>query len=159
MREVCNNLYVGTERSCFRGKKQDWAVIHACKSPCHQRRLSYTGSLSPLHPNYLILEEEDHLYLNMVDANNVEDRYGDPMFTKAINFLEKNLASKKIIIHCNQGQSRSPAIALVFLAKTGIIPKLSYGETTNAFHKIYPNYMPGMGVNNYLLRNWQRLVN
>lgn len=28
------NLFIGTERECFFTQKDDWAVVHACKSPC-----------------------------------------------------------------------------------------------------------------------------
>ncbi|MBI5002966.1 dual specificity protein phosphatase family protein [Candidatus Woesearchaeota archaeon] len=159
MKEVCNNLYVGTEASCFHSPKEGWAVIHACKSPCHQKRLNYTGSLSPSHPNYLIFEEENNLYLNIVDMDKILPKYTDPVFGKAIAFIEQNIANKKIIIHCNQGQSRSPAIALVFLAKKELFTKSSYPEAVIAFRKLYPNYQPGICIQNYLINNWQRLVN
>ena len=55
MFEVYPNLFIGTQRDCFDTQIDDWAVIHACKSPCHQRALGYRGSLPKNHPNYLVL--------------------------------------------------------------------------------------------------------
>ena len=96
MIEVFKNLYVGDETNCFHEIKEDWAVIHACKSPCHQRKVGYRGSLPQNHPEYLISEKESHLYLNIVDMPKpLSPKYTDPMINRAIQFIEQNLSSKK----------------------------------------------------------------
>jgi hypothetical protein len=52
MIEVYDRLFVGTERDCFH-KRDGWAVVHACKHPCHVNAVGYSGSLSNTHTNYL----------------------------------------------------------------------------------------------------------
>lgn len=42
-------------------------MIHACKSPCHQQAVGYRGSLVVSHPNYLALQQEHDLYLDIID--------------------------------------------------------------------------------------------
>ncbi len=51
----------------------DWAIIHACKSPCHQGAVGYIGNLDRTHPNYLVLESGSDLFLNMIDPPAVSD--------------------------------------------------------------------------------------
>ncbi len=153
-----NNLYIGDQNSCFYGLKDGWVAIHACKSPCHQRVLGYKGSLLQNHPNYIIKELESHLFLNMVDMNIPWDpKFASPMIIKSMEFIQKNI-NKKVLIHCNLGFSRSPAIALVYLAKfVRKIPNDSYESAKSAFLIIYPNYNPGNGIEIYLRKNWNNL--
>lgn len=159
MIEVHHNLFVGTDADCFYDEKEGYAVIHACKDPCHKNKLGYKGSLPPSHPNYLIFEDGNHLYLNIVDMDSILSEFADPMFLKALEFIDKNISDKKILVHCNLGLSRSPAIALIYLAKSGIISNDSYKTAESAFLQIYPSYSPGIGIRNYLLSNWEMLVN
>ena len=92
MKELYKNLYVGDECDCFYGNKPDWVVIHACKSPCHQKAVGYKGNLNPAHPNYLIKETESHLFLNMVDMTApLSHKFTEPIITTAMNFIERNI--------------------------------------------------------------------
>lgn len=159
MIQVYENLFVGTTADCFYDEREDSAVVHACKTPCHQRKLGYTKNLPSTHPNYLILEEGNHLYLNIVDMAQLMPKFVDPIFFKALEFIENNISDRQVIIHCNLGQSRSPGIALTYMAKKELIPKTSYSDAVTAFRLIYPNYAPGRGVDNYLRENWKKLVN
>ena len=63
---------------------------------------------------------------------------------------------KKIVIHCNLGQSRAPSLALLFMAKhLKTISDKSYGLAKKEFSHIYPNYDPGNGIQIYLDKNWE----
>src|SRR4030042_3899422 len=156
MIRICNNLYVGDENDCFYDIRDDWVVIHACKTPCHQKAVGYRGSLPPTHPNYLEKEELSHLYLNMVDmVQPLKHIYTGPMINKAMNFIKKNIPTKKILIHCNLGLSRSPALALIYLTKIAMtINAQDYITAKNEFMKLYPRYQPGSGLDYYLTNQW-----
>ncbi len=158
MIKVLENLYVGDLQDCENLKdNSEWSIIHACKTPCHQNSLNYTKFLPPSDPNYLIYEKEDHLYLNIVDMADIKPKFADPIFEKALSFIQQS--KKQVLIHCNQGMSRSPAIALVHLARSGAI-RNDTNETAHAeFNKIYPNYNPGLGVKQYLRERWNYLMN
>jgi predicted protein tyrosine phosphatase len=155
MYEVHPNLFVGDENSCQFGSS-DLAVVHACKHPCHVQAVGYTGSLPSNHPNYLVLEEEFDLYLNMIDPD--KPLFMSPLFTRFLSFTKKHWEYKRpVLIHCNKGESRSPTLAMMFLAKIlGIIPDNSYQEASTEFTRLYPAYQPGLGIQIYLSRNWEK---
>lgn len=158
MREVANNLFVGSGNDCFYQDEPNWAVVHACKDPCHKFGVGYSRSLKPTHPNYLTLPKENHLFLNFVDMDVLLHKYTEPIVQAALNFIETKLKTGNVLIHCNQGQSRSPALALLFLAKRAkSIPFNDYSSAKTAFTKLYPNYVPGRGVDSYLQEYWNAL--
>ena len=140
-KQVLDNLFVGTDADC--GMNFDF-TIHACKT-CHQKRIGYSKSLPQLHPHYLILEDPKDLYLNMVDMAKLSPIYTDPIMKVALNFIDKYISQGSILIHCNQGMSRSAGIALLYMAVKGYLPKTAYDSAKSSFMKIYPLYNPGTG--------------
>lgn len=153
MQELYERLFVGSEWHCRSGDSE-WAVVHACKSPCHQRAVGYQGSLRSNHPNYLVLEEENNLYLNIVDPP--QPLFMPPLFTAFLSFAKKEWEkTKKVLIHCNQGESRAPSLALLFLAKYAkAIAGDSYEMAKSNFVSIFPSYRPGQGIQIYLSKHW-----
>lgn len=156
MFEVYTNLFIGTERECSFTQRDDWAMIHACKSPCHQRALGYRGSLRKDHPNYLVFEHGNHLFLNMIDPN--EPLFMPPLFVASLDFIEKHISKRKVLIHCNEGLSRSPSLALLYLAKRAkVLNEKGYHAAVKDFIKLFPSYRPGRGIALYLHLNWEKL--
>ena len=155
--QINNRIFIGDNFSCFYDDKEGWVVIHACKSPCHQRAVGYRGNLPSTHSDYLIKEDEKHLYLNMVDNDIWIPKFIEPMIKKFIEFMKKNI-NNNILIHCNVGLSRSPALALIFLAKVSKeIKNDSYDDAKKEFIQLYPAYQPGRGVDDYLRKYWNEL--
>ncbi len=156
MKEIHTNLYIGNDSSCH--ANSDYAIIHACKT-CHQKALRYTKSLPPTHPHYLIYKSNHHLFLNMVDMDReLMPQFTNPIMKAAIEFIDTNINDKKVLIHCNQGMSRSPSIGLLYLAIKGSLPTDSYRNAVSEFQKIFPNYNPGSGIASYMNRNWNDLI-
>ena len=138
---------------CFYEQKYDWAVIHACKSPCHQRAVGYKGNIPRTHSNYLTYECGNHLFLNIIDPN--EPLFMPPIFISSLDFIEKHISKQEILIHCNSGLSRAPSIALLYLAKRAkAIDGESFEKASQDFVKLFPNYRPGRGISLYLYYNW-----
>jgi len=155
--EVYKNLFVGDLQDCVVAK--EFAIVHACKSPCHQKAVGYTKNLHQNHPNYLIKEEKDNLYLNLVDRSKIDPKYTDEPIKTSMLFVDKYLnQNKKVLIHCNLGQSRSCAIAMIYLAKKGIINMNDFKHAFFDFKLLYPNVSLGIGFNNYLNTNWSNLM-
>jgi predicted protein tyrosine phosphatase len=158
MIEVSKNLFVGSEGDCF-NNREGWVVIHACKHPCHQIKVGYMGSLPKHHPRYLIDEDSNNLYLNLVDMEKeLSTEFTDPIIKKAMEFIENNISSKKVLIHCNLGESRAPSIALIYLAKAGLVPKEDCKTAVEEFKKHYPIYSPKTGIMLYIKNNWKSLT-
>ena len=153
MVEVQDGLYVGNEADCRVGD-DEWAVVHACKSPCHQRAVGYRGNLSPDHPHYLVFEQGADLYLNLVDPP--IPLFMASSFISFLAFARVQLkVGRKILIHCNQGESRAPSLALLLLAKlVGSISNESYGAARVEFETLFIAYNPGMGIQKYLAEHW-----
>lgn len=158
MKEICSNLFIGDEddyRFNVKGK-EGWAIVHACKEPYHRRALGYTGRGAPKnHPEYLIALRDNRLILNLIDPEN-PNFIPKEIIDKALDFIEENLESgKKVLVHCNQGQSRSPSIGLLYLAINSYISNNLLEEAEKDFCEIYPSYNPSLGMRGFLKNNWQ----
>jgi hypothetical protein len=153
MIEIRKRLFIGDEDDCRYGD-DDWGVVHACKHPCHQRAVGYRGKLSSTHPYYLVFERENDLFLNMIDPP--RPIFMPQTFTSFLEFTSTQWeAGKNILIHCNEGESRAPTLALIFMAKhLKELPDSSYLEAREEFEKLYPAYRPGNGIQIYLTGNW-----
>jgi len=157
MKEIIENLFVGNDFDCS-AVGSDYAIIHACKT-CHQKGVGYSGNLSSSHPNYIIYENYNNLFLNLVDMDReLLPKYTHPIMKSALEFIRDNITVEKILVHCNQGQSRSPSIDLLYLAQNGNITNSSFIEAKKEFVKFYPSYQLGRGVERYLNNNWERLL-
>lgn len=153
MISIENRLSIGAEKDCRSGTER-LSVIHACKSPCHQRAVGYQGSLPTSHPNYLVLQRDHDLYLNIIDPP--EPLYKAETFERFLAFARTKYDSgASVLIHCNQGESRAPSLALLFLAKhIGALPDSSYEDAKRAFERLFPTYQPGKGIQRFLAENW-----
>ena len=158
MKEVRTNLFIGTEADC-NFTNDDIAIIHACKHPCHINAVGYKGSLPSTHPYYLIFEKEKHLFLNIVDMEReFSPVYTHPIMKSSMAFIEKHISDRKVLIHCNQGLSRSPSIALLYLARKENIGNSTYVLAVNDFRKLYPMFDPGTGIALYMNKYWNELM-
>jgi len=161
MFRVHHNLLIGSEGDCpfassgrFAG--EGLAVVHACKSPCHQKAVGYRGSLRHDHPHYLVLEARNDMFLNMIDPH--VPLFMPPLFERSLDFIEEHISTREVLIHCNLGESRSPSLALLYLAKRAkVLSDDSYGAAMKQFLSVFPHYQPGLGIQLYLSRNWNKL--
>jgi hypothetical protein len=158
MIEVFPNLHVGSERDeqSLRGQA-GWFFIHACKEPYHRQALGYTGRAAvKTHPEYLIARRNDRLILNLVDVD--DPSYISPdIIDAALDAIRDNIQRSKILLHCNQGQSRSPGIALLYLLRhTDRLAPTDMAAAIAAFRAIYPPFAPARGMAEYIRLNWHR---
>lgn len=157
MIELHPGLFVGDQSTCLQGF-DGFAVVHAFKSPCHQQAVGYRVALPHDHPYYLALETEYDLYLNLIDPPTplfqVESFRHFREFA-ACKYVEEHQA---LLIHCNQGESRAPSLALLFLAKDlHVLPNDSYAAAVEAFAPLaatFPRYQPGLGMALFMGEYW-----
>ena len=159
MIEVYSRLFVGNQLD-YEGsvaRLDGWAVVHACKEPYHRQALGYSGKAAPkTHPEYLVAQRGKRLMLNIVDANNPMF-FDRGMINQALDFIAQQHASElNILVHCNQGESRAPSIALVYMAaRLQVLPKESLIAAEQTFRKLYPLYNPNAGIREHLRQYWQ----
>ena len=163
MLEVAPNLHVGNEQDYELVVKNQggWAVVHACKEPYHRQALGgYPGRGAPKnHLEYLIARRGDRLILNMVDADNPA-YIPKELVDAALQFIGEQLhGGKRVLVHCNQGASRSAGIALLYLAVSGQLPRESFAAAEQAFSEIYPPCAMAAGIRGFLMQNWSAYMN
>jgi len=160
MIEVSKNLFVGNILDGKNINPEDgFAIVHATKT-CHKAELGYAHSLSNTHPYYLVLELGTDLFLNMVDMDKpLMPVYTNPIMKAAFIFIQKQLAdNKKVLVHCDQGNSRAPSVAMLFMAASGKLPAVSYDKCKETFLVLYPNFSPGRGIEAYMKQNFMAIV-
>ena len=81
-----------------------------------------------------------------------------PIIKASLAFIEKHIYIRNVLIHCNQGLSRSPSIALLYLARQAEIDNLNYINAVNDFRKLYPIFNPGNGIALYMSKYWNELM-
>lgn len=160
MKEIFPNLFVGSEEDYNRIKNdlKGWYIIHACKEPFHRRALGYKGrGAQKDHPEYLIAERDGRLILNLVDAD-------DPAYIpkeiidKALETIEREISNSKILLHCNQGMSRSAIIGMLYLRAKDELP-FNFDVSETKFKELYPFYNPNSGMRIFAQRNWDEYCN
>lgn len=160
MIEVSPRLYVGSAEDYESevAGKPGWFVVQACKDPYHRQALGYTGRGAPTdHAEYLLARRGNRLILNMVDADKPEF-FRDEMIDPALAFVWHNIRQgHKVLIHCNQGLSRAPGLALLHLRLSGAALPAGFDEAEVAFkERIYPPYEPKEGIRGYVRMRWGR---
>lgn len=118
------NLYLGNmyDYEDIRDVRS-WSALHCCKVPYHQELVGYSKNLSPEHPYYKCISVGNRMALNIVDMDRFDRRYlgfNKDMFKEAFDFLDHELErGQKVLVHCNEGLSRSPMILLLYLCYKG----------------------------------------
>lgn len=160
MIEISKNLFIGNQDDYeFNVKGNDgWSVVHACKEPYHRNLLGYAGRGAPKnHPEYLLAKRDDRLFLNIVDVDS-PDYIAKEIIDTALQFIKNELNNdRKCLVHCNQGESRSPSIGFLYLASNNTLSK-DFVTAENEFRKIYPSYNPKNGIRGFIRNHWDEYV-
>lgn len=159
MIEVAPLLFVGNQldyEKHVKGK-DGWAVLHACKEPYHREAVGYAGRglADRDHPEYVVARRGDRMMLNMIDAPKPEF-FRDDMIEAGIRFIDEQRNRKlNVLVHCNQGGSRAPSLALLYLRRhSERFEDMSFEEAEDVFRACYPNYLPANGIRAYVEQHW-----
>lgn len=154
MIEVAPNLWVGNQIDYERRVKHEdgWAAVLSAKEPWHRQFVGYNGRGAPRdHPEYLFAERGDRLALNLVDVEDVA-YIPQRVIEKGLDFMAIRLSrGMKVLACCNQGGSRAPTLALLYLGRWhpeyfGMAPEIAIRQ----FREVYPQYDPAEGMRGYL---------
>ncbi len=158
MVEIHPRLFVGSQDDYEQNVRfqAGWRIVQACRDPYHREALGYRGRSAPKdHPEYLVAQRGSCLILNLIDAD-------DPAFIpkeiidRSLTFIQESLGhERRVLVHCNQGHSRGPAIGLLYLAAhTDVLSGLDYASAHDRYRELYPDYNPAPGVRGFLMANW-----
>jgi hypothetical protein len=134
-----------------------YEVADACKYPCHRRSVgNETRSISRDCPHYLVLKRGHQPYLNIIDPP--LPLFMMPTFAAFLRFVDREIKERDVLIHCNQGESRAPSLALLYMAKRlSALPNDSYNMAATEFRRRFP-YNPGRGIATWLTKNWTNIA-
>ena len=156
MIEVATGLFVSDQSACFYDERDEWAVIHACVEPCYNKAVEGLSGDKPEGEQLLVIERGRHLYLNLVDPE--RPRVAPLLIERSLAFIRANLPGTKVLIHCNDGDSRAPSLALVYMAAEGQIANGTFDEASDALTALYPDYNPGAGIFANFTTRWADLI-
>ena len=179
MKEVYKKIYVGTaadyERILEPGKVQyelgcdlsDMAFVITARDPYHRKEVGWTGRGCPKdNPEYLVAYRHgpERIVLNMLDGKSAE-WIPDSMVMDALEFAliyrfnGNDSIQKKVMFICNQGHSRGPGLAMAFLKYAAVAPYdlLAYEQAKGQFTSVYPDFLPGTGMDEWLSIHWSTL--
>lgn len=154
MIEVATGLWVGNQIDYEKHVKdqEGWAVVHACKEPYHRQALGYNGRGAPKdHEEYHFARRGNRLALNLIDADDAA-YIPEPVVEAGLSFIEINRGrGLSVLVHCNQGGSRAPTLALLYLGRwhpeyRDMAPEIAIKQ----FREVYPQYEPAEGMRGYL---------
>lgn len=158
MIQVHDNIFVGQVGELLKLDKKEWSVLGVTNSYHYIMHNWVRGGKYSDNPCYVIHEEEGLMSINWVDAEARffdYQRKGVKNFIRVLDFIEKQ--QKPVFIFCDQGYSRSPSVALLYLAKRlKMLPDNSFIAARRAFEKIYPDYSPS-GIADFLCEHWEEI--
>lgn len=162
MKELIKNIFIGDDNDYYRlANKKEWGILHCAKHPFHCQFVGYSGNLPNTHKDYAYKRIENEMALNLVDLDFFSANYLDfnrNMFETAFKFLDEYYDNgKPILIHCNQGLSRSPSLAMLYMATKGIGCN-DFATTLKEFKILYPNYQPKKNIFETIKALWNNFV-
>lgn len=174
MVEVYPGLFVGNQEdyevmNSFHNCKEfekEFSFVGAAKYPWHKEHAKmdgsdcegYEGKAMPKdQKEYLYAEREHALYCNLIDAK--DPAYiPDEIILKCLDFIQKEMQNdRKVLICCNQGESRSPSIAMMYMIEDGFFDDCrSVYNVLDRFGALYPIYNPANGMEQKVIEFWRK---
>lgn len=189
MIQITNNLLVGTVAEI--PAHPEWAFVNLAHT-YHYEIHKWTrndGIDHTIDKCYVVCTENPMLLsLNWVDSPNAAlydyNGQGVARFHQIFDFIDQSRGNRPVGIVCNKGESRSPSIAMAYLAKrTNILSrpviaaedlmkgadpvalineakdfeKPTYALAREKFERIYSSYYPAGGITTFLIDHWDEL--
>lgn len=151
MVEVNPRLWVGGDDDVGPAVVNGLKLLHCAKNPWHLRAVGYLGSLKPDHPDYLfkVSPHFEELALNLVDA---PFEPPEKLVDAALIWLDSVLLrGERVLVHCNQGESRGPTIAYLWLHSRR-------GWVLEEFRFVYPRFNPREGMRKLIERRTSECI-
>lgn len=160
MLEIWRGLHVGNELDYERTVQHQsgWSVVHACKEPYHRNAVGYrTPRVNDAHPESLVARRGHRLMLNLIDVPDVS-LVSEQGIDAALDFIGEALAARQqVLLHCNQGRSRSPTIGWLYLvSRTNRFATQTFEQAEVEFRVLYPAYAPALGMYDFARLHFER---
>lgn len=159
MKSVYPGLWVGDIGDYRRGMA---AVVVSATQTVHYEKGGWSRKHRPSPDDraYLAGNWGFHYTLNWVDGGPHLYEWGGPeAFVTALDFIDQERGKgNEVLVHCDAGLSRSPTLALIYLAKrVDVISNASFAAAKEEFLQVYPDYNPG-GIAEYVAAHWEEIT-
>ncbi|ARU91476.1 hypothetical protein SCLARK_00863 [Spiroplasma clarkii] len=132
MRKITKNLYLGDQHSA----PTDTKLRLSCAEEIYFD-VAPDQNTSKFHDgNVIYYKYADYPQYEKMDIGLIDD---------TIKQIEKNIANKKIYVHCLWGVNRSASIVFMYMVRNKLIGGNSYATAQKEFWKIYPDHAPNPG--------------
>ena len=159
MEQIIKNVYVGADRDYDHVKdREDFSILRCCKygPGGHKDLLKYTTRSAPEGPNRYWVKQGRVMALNLLDLDD-PNKIPPEMIKAGLDFAKEELTKgQKVLIACNEGHSRGPSCALMFLRSIGDMTH-PFMQSEKVFKTLYPKYEPEMGIRQYARDHWNKL--
>lgn len=95
-----------------------------------------------------------HLRIDMIDASD-KKYFHIEQFTKVLSWIDP---LHPTLIHCAQGKSRAPSMAMFYLSYHGLIDNESYYKAYSDMKLLYPSFAPNTGIREFMAEWWKGLM-
>ena len=154
-------VFVGDDNDYDKIKdKQNFRSCRMCKygPGGHQQTLDYHTLAAPKGKNYLLMETDNRIAINIIDMEDPNMIPWDCILA-ALKYAKKEMDDgKNILIACNSGHSRGPTTGLLFLRAIGQMPH-NFHVSERIYRTIYRKYDPGMGMRQLARSHWSEANN
>lgn len=160
MEKIIDRIYVGSDADVAKAKERGFSRLTCAKDgpDGHRAMLGYTSLGAPKGSDYLFASQKHWGAMNCVDHENV-DYVPEKMIIAGLKWAKQEYdAGRSLLFHCNQGHSRGPTTALLFLRAIGEMPH-GFNESLKIFRKLYPPYDPAIGMKQRAHMMWKELPN
>ena len=158
MKKIHSRIFVGNQEDFENNviRRTNWYVVHACKEPYHRNLLGYSGRAAPKnHPEYLYAKRPNALFLNLIDADDPKYIPKEIIDIALHKIDSESKMGRSILVHCNQGESRSPTIGILYLCAIGLYSEDDYLAAKKQFTRVYPEYNPANGMMLFAMKHWE----
>lgn len=159
MEQVIPGIFVGGDKDYERiAPREDFSAVRCCKygPGGHKDTLKYTTRAAPDGPNKYWVEKGRLMALNLLDLDDPHYVNLD-MIKHALAFAQAERAKgQKVLFACNEGHSRGPSCALMFLRAIGEMPH-PFIQSEKVFKTLYSKYEPAQGIRQFARDHWSEL--
>jgi hypothetical protein len=151
-------LFVGDDDDVNSALRRGFTILDACKDGPHSHRgmLGYESLGAPHDKNYLFVERNGRMALNLIDVEDVNFIHLS-LIAAGLRFINKHLLKgDRVLVHCNAGKSRSATLALMYLRTIGEMPS-AFRTSEKVFKSLYPPYEPSKGIRDFARAHWDAL--
>lgn len=128
------------------------SVLHCARDPWFKDAQEFRGAIFGRTSEGIKISARisyNEMALNMVDAR-TPDYFPDEMIDAGLNFITERMAEgDPVLVHCNQGLSRGPSMAFLWMWEHGFLEN-EFRYALPQYRTLYPDYSPGNGVFQYL---------